>query len=276
MAARSLVRQQNLALASNMSAVPQAEAIRLVARRSTSSAPAAAIERPTPTSRSASEGYASFRRILDVMAAVVALAVFAVFLPLIALAIKLDSRGPIFYTQDRVGVDRRRRPGSNCAGPERRKVIQPGRPFRIFKLRTMTVDAEANGPQWATKDDQRITRVGRFLRSTRLDEIPQFLNVLRGEMTLIGPRPERLCFVHKFVGSIPCYRDRLQTLPGITGLAQVINGYDDSPESVRRKIQLDRLYIFNACPALDLRILLATCKLVLTGGKTSNLDYPLA
>jgi lipopolysaccharide/colanic/teichoic acid biosynthesis glycosyltransferase len=107
--------------------------------------------------------------------------------------------------------------------------------------------------------------VGRFLRQTRLDEVPQFLNVLRGEMSLIGPRPERLCFIHKLEKEVPNYRDRLLVLPGITGLAQVINGYDDSTESVRRKVELDRQYIRSLSLWADVRIIAHTVRVVLTG-----------
>ena len=129
----------------------------------------------------------------------------------------------------------------------------------------MGVNAEASGPQWASKNDVRVTRVGRFLRKTRLDEVPQFLNVLVGEMSLIGPRPERLVFVRKLELDIPEYHDRLLVLPGITGLAQVINGYDDSLESVRRKVDLDRQYIRNSGFAQDGRILFNTVGVVWKG-----------
>ncbi|MHB8078260.1 MAG: sugar transferase [Candidatus Krumholzibacteriia bacterium] len=206
-----------------------------------------------------------WKRTVDVIAALMALACFLALLPIIALAIRLDSRGPIFYSQTRIGINRRRRRVAAFGEVDRRKVVQPGRPFRIHKLRTMRVDAEQNGPQWAARDDNRITRVGRFLRQTRLDEVPQFINVLRGEMSLIGPRPERLCFIHKLEKEVPNYRDRLLVLPGITGLAQVINGYDDSTESVRRKVELDRQYIRNLSLWTDVRIIARTVRVVLTG-----------
>jgi len=206
-----------------------------------------------------------WKRAVDVLAAVIALACFVALLPFIALAIRLDSRGPIFYSQTRIGINRRRRRVAGFSTGDRRKVVQPGRPFRIHKLRTMRIDAEQNGPQWAARDDNRITRVGRFLRQTRLDEVPQFVNVLRGEMSLIGPRPERLCFIHKLEKEVPNYRDRLLVLPGITGLAQVINGYDDSTESVRRKVELDRQYIRDLSLWTDVRIIAHTVRVVLTG-----------
>jgi len=219
----------------------------------------------TPLSAPHRKGaYATLTRALDITVSAVALAVFGLFLPLIALAIKIDSRGPVFYTQSRIGQNRRRR-DRDAAGPERRKVIYPGRPFRIFKLRTMRVDAEKHGPQLAAADDSRVTRVGRLLRLSRIDEIPQFLNVLNGTMTLIGPRPERLCFVRQYERDIPGYCDRLVALPGITGLSQVNNGYDEDLKSVRRKLMFDRFYIRKGGWKLDLRILFSTVRVVLTG-----------
>ena len=206
------------------------------------------------------------KRYVDIVVSVIALIFFAALLPLIALAIKIDSRGPIFFLQSRIGVDRRQRRKSPCAtSPERRRVLYPGKPFRIYKLRTMRVDAEASGPQWATENDSRITRVGRVLRKTRLDEFPQFMNVLRGEMSVIGPRPERLCFIRQLEHDIPLYHDRLMVLPGITGLAQVINGYDTDVNSVRRKVALDKQYIGNIGWRTDLRILMITVRTVLKG-----------
>lgn len=204
------------------------------------------------------------KRGFDIAVSVAALAAFGLVLPLLALIIKLDSPGSVFFSQERVGINRRRARTAH-AGEDRRKVLQPGRPFKVIKLRTMGVHAEAGGPQWATKNDVRITRVGRFLRKTRLDEVPQFLNVLRGEMSLVGPRPERLVFVRQLEKEIPFYRDRLLMLPGITGLAQVINGYDDGIESVRRKIELDRQYIHSAGFLTEFKILLATVSVVLKG-----------
>jgi lipopolysaccharide/colanic/teichoic acid biosynthesis glycosyltransferase len=204
------------------------------------------------------------KRSVDVVIALLGLGAFAVILPLLALIIKLDSPGSVFFAQERVGINRRRSRLAHGGG-DRRKVLQPGRPFRVFKLRTMGVHAEAGGPQWATKNDVRVTRVGKFLRKTRLDEVPQFLNVLRGEMSLVGPRPERLVFVRQLEKEIPFYRDRLLILPGITGLAQVINGYDDGIESVRRKIELDRQYIHAAGFVQEFKILLATVSVVLKG-----------
>jgi lipopolysaccharide/colanic/teichoic acid biosynthesis glycosyltransferase len=203
------------------------------------------------------------KRTLDVAAAALALTLFGLLLPWIAVAIKLDSPGPVFYSQERIGINRRRR--RTRTGMDRRKVLQPGRPFRIYKLRTMCVNAEAEGPRWAQPSDSRVTRVGKFLRKTRLDEVPQFVNVLRGEMSLIGPRPERFCFMRELECEIPHYTDRLTVTPGITGLAQVVNGYDRDTDSVRRKVELDCHYIKNLGFVQDLRILLRTVRVVLKG-----------
>ena len=208
--------------------------------------------------------YVQAKRIFDIVISLVALAIFGLMLPLLMLIIKLDSPGPVFYSQERVGLNRRR-PTYAYSGNDRRKVLQPGRPFKVLKLRTMSTNAEASGPQLAKVNDVRITRVGKFLRRSRLDEVPQFVNVLRGEMSLIGPRPERMVFVRKWEKDIPNYMDRLLVLPGITGLAQVINGYDDGVESVRRKVELDREYIKKAGFLKDGSILLSTISVVLKG-----------
>jgi lipopolysaccharide/colanic/teichoic acid biosynthesis glycosyltransferase len=203
------------------------------------------------------------QRVLDVLLATVGLSAFMLLLPLLALAIKLDSPGPVFYRQDRVGRDRRRQrwPMSH----DRRRAVAPGRPFQVWKLRTMVADAERHGPRWAARDDIRITRIGRFLRKSRLDEVPQFWNVLRGEMSVVGPRPERLCFVNQFEAEVPRYRERLLVRPGITGLAQVENGYDTDLETVRRKVALDRRYVAEAGLRTDLKILARTVRVVLKG-----------
>jgi lipopolysaccharide/colanic/teichoic acid biosynthesis glycosyltransferase len=209
--------------------------------------------------------YLKLRRAADIVVSLLALLVFGLMLPFIMVAIKLDSPGPVFYRQERIGINRRRRREGGLSGRDERKVLRPGRPFKILKLRTMRVDAEDGGPRWASVHDDRITRVGRFLRKTRLDEVPQFWNVLKGQMSLIGPRPERLCFIRQLEKEIPNYRERLLVLPGITGLAQVINGYDTDAASVRRKVELDRNYIRHCGPLTDARILLSTVKVVIKG-----------
>jgi len=206
------------------------------------------------------------KRISDIVISGVALLVFGLLLPFIALAIKLDSPGPVFFKQSRIGMDRRRRRRVDCATiADRRTVVYPGRPFNIYKLRSMRLDAEKDGPQWAAFNDTRITKFGNFLRKSRLDEFPQFVNVLRGEMSVIGPRPERLCFIRQLEQDVPCYLDRLAVLPGITGLAQVVNGYDTDVESVQRKVALDRQYIRNLSWKSDLRIFLMTFRVLFSG-----------
>ena len=129
----------------------------------------------------------------------------------------------------------------------------------------MRVDAEKNGAQFAVKGDSRVTCIGRFLRKTRLDELPQLWNVLRGEMTLVGPRPERPEFIEMLSAEIPNYINRLGLKPGLTGLAQIINGYDNNIESFKRKVNLDLLYLQNCCFWNDLKILVRTIRVVLSG-----------
>jgi lipopolysaccharide/colanic/teichoic acid biosynthesis glycosyltransferase len=129
----------------------------------------------------------------------------------------------------------------------------------------MKTDAEKHGAQFATKGDPRVTSIGRFLRKTRLDELPQLWNVLKGEMTLVGPRPERPEFMQELSDEIPNYLDRLGLKPGLTGPAQVINGYDNNIESFRRKVALDLLYLQNCCLWNDIKILIRTVRVVLTG-----------
>jgi lipopolysaccharide/colanic/teichoic acid biosynthesis glycosyltransferase len=181
----------------------------------------------------------------------------------VALMVKIDCPGaPVIYTQERVGVNRRRR--GIAPGMDRRQGQGEGRPFRIHKFRTMVPDAEAaTGPVWAAEDDPRITPTGRFLRKTRLDELPQLWNVLRGEMRLVGPRPERPYFVDQLSEKVPGYRERLEVPPGITGLAQVEREYDSDVEDVRKKLGYDLYYIRNRRPSFDLRILAKTILVVL-------------
>ena len=179
----------------------------------------------------------------------------------------------MFYSQTRVGINRRARERRNGGmarngsrrSRDRRKILSHGAPFTIYKLRTMYTDAENDGVRWASKGDSRITRLGYWLRLTRLDECPQFLNVLRGDMSFVGPRPERPPFIELLSDEVPGYLDRLRFKPGITGLAQVRNGYDESVESVRRKIAYDREYITRAGLRTDGRILLSTVSVVPKG-----------
>jgi len=183
--------------------------------------------------------YPLLKRMMDIMLSLIGLAMFGLMLPLLALAITLDSPGPLFYRQERVG--------------------RAGRLFMLTKLRTMVPDAEAQrGPLWAVAHDPRITRVGALLRRTRLDEVPQLLNVLAGEMSLVGPRPERPYFVERLQNSIPFYRTRLTVRPGLTGWAQVNYRYGSSEEDALVKLKYDLYYIRHQSILLDALILLRT------------------
>ncbi len=214
------------------------------------------------------------RQVLDRFLAAILLFACLPLFALVAFAVWLDSPGPVVYTQTRVGLNRRRR-GDRRADTipvredqrhgERRRILSEGRLFRIYKFRTMVEDAEKGvGPVWAKKGDPRVTRVGRFLRVFRIDEFPQLVNVLRGEMSLVGPRPERPHFVGHFAQRIPGYTERLQVMPGITGLAQVETAYDVCEEDVRNKLNYDLHYIKNGRLSDDLRILFRTLQVVVT------------
>ena len=198
-------------------------------------------------------------RVLNVTIAAVALLLLAPICVLVALAVKLTSPGPVFYTQTRVGIDRRwRRPVAVAAG-ERRVEDLGGQPFTILKFRSMTVNAEANGQAvWASKHDARITPVGAVLRKTRLDEIPQLINVLRGEMNIVGPRPERPSIIVRLRADIPEYTQRLRVRPGITGWAQINHSYDACLEDVRTKVRYDLEYIRSQSVWFDLKVMCLT------------------
>jgi lipopolysaccharide/colanic/teichoic acid biosynthesis glycosyltransferase len=206
-------------------------------------------------------GLAAVSRWVNFVLALLALIAVLPLLLLIAIAIKLTSRGPVLYTQERVGLDRRI-PGVE-AGNHRRTVDLGGLPFTIYKFRTMRVDAEqATGAVWATQNDPRITPVGRFLRQYRLDEIPQLLNVLRGEMNIVGPRPERPTIFAELRGHISEYPLRQRAKPGITGLAQINHHYDRSLDDVRTKVRYDLEYISRRSLWEDVRIMLQTIPVV--------------
>jgi len=184
------------------------------------------------------------RRLLSITISLVGLILAAPLLPLIVLAIRLDSRGPVFYTQTRVG--------------------KAGRNFQVVKFRTMRQDAEAaNGPQWAGDNDARVTRVGKFLRSSRLDEIPQLWCVLKDDMAFVGPRPERPEFIERLSEEIPYYGVRHMVRPGLTGWAQVKYKYGSTMEDAREKLQYDLYYIKHASIGFDLLIMFLTVKTVL-------------
>lgn len=219
---------------------------------------------------------AAVKRALDVTLASVGLLILLPVFGLIAVAIKLDSKGPVLYGQVRVGLNRRSRRVGNGNGngngighaptAERRQRDGYGQPFKIYKFRSMVTDAEKNtGPVWAAKSDSRITRVGAFLRKTRLDETPQLWNVLRGDMSIVGPRPERPTFVVELTQTLPDYPQRCNTLPGITGLAQVKWQYDTSIETVNRKLEYDLYYVRHRRLLLDLKIMAATVKVMARG-----------
>ena len=207
------------------------------------------------------------KRILDVVLASMALIALLPVFVMVAIAVLLDSRGPALYKQERVGLNRRRGPGATPIRGNRRKIHSYGRPFTIYKFRSMVSDAEKHtGPVWAKQEDPRATRVGAFLRRSHLDEIPQLFNVLRGDMSMVGPRPERPQLFGDIVAKIPAYAYRCRTLPGITGIAQIRNGYDDSLQSAARKVQYDLYYIRKGSALMDIKIMMATA-LVLAKGK---------
>ncbi len=185
------------------------------------------------------------KRTLDVLFSLIGLCLTLPFLPLIAFLIKLDSRGPVFYSQTRIGRD--------------------NLPFLLWKLRTMVLDADKNNVHWTTDNDSRITMVGRLLRKMRVDELPQLFNILKGDMTLIGPRPEAVSLVELYRREIPFYQERHMVTPGITGWAQINYSYGNSIEDALEKLKYDLYYIKNRGFILDAIIFLRTIRIVLTG-----------
>jgi sugar transferase (PEP-CTERM system associated) len=197
-----------------------------------------------------SDGFSSGRaissvakRLFDIVVSGVALCLTAPVILLFALLVKIDSRGPAFYRQQRVGLF--------------------GEPFDVIKLRSMRTDAEVAGAQWASKDDPRVTRIGRFIRKARIDELPQSWSVLKGEMSFVGPRPERPQFVSELEEQLPYYAERHMVKPGITGWAQINYPYGASIEDSRHKLEYDLYYAKNYTPFLDLIIILQTLRVVL-------------
>lgn len=189
-----------------------------------------------------SDFYANLKRLMDVIFAASMLIGAFPLLVAAAIAIKLTSKGPVFYTQTRVGLE--------------------GKTFKIFKFRSMIKNAEAGtGPVLAIQNDPRVTAIGKFLRQTRIDELPQLLNILKGDMSFVGPRPERPAFVTEFEQTVPWYKERCRVRPGVTGLAQVRGNYASSVET---KLKYDLAYLSNQSLALDLQILARTIKTVLT------------
>ena len=185
------------------------------------------------------------KRSFDLTAGVMAGLLFAVILPLISLAIKINGKGPVFYRQSRVGL---------C-----------NKLFTLFKFRTMVRDAENNGPMFAQTNDRRVTRVGGILRKLRLDELPQFINIIKGEMSLVGPRPERQTWIEAFEMEIPFHKERSLVKPGLTGWAQVNWQYSSTVETMKTRLQYDLYYIKNRSFLLDLAIIFKTIRIVLAG-----------
>jgi sugar transferase (PEP-CTERM system associated) len=186
------------------------------------------------------------KRILDLVAGVVGLVISLPLMALVAFVVKLDSKGPAVYRQTRVG--------------------RMGKHFEVLKFRSMKVDAEnGTGAKWATENDPRTTRVGRFMRKYRLDELPQFVNVIRGEMSFVGPRPERPCFVEELREKIPYYDERHSVRPGLTGWAQVQYSYGSSIDDAFNKLEYDLFYLKNMSLTFDLAIIFQTIRIVLGG-----------
>ncbi len=215
---------------------------------------------PAPTGRTTAE---SARRSINVCLALVTAIVTVPLMIMLAVIIKLTSKGPIIYAQTRVGVNRRggteRRSRSRGRLSSRRWRNQGGKPFTIYKFRTMHVpDGNQETQVWAKPDDPRITTVGRFLRKYRLDELPQLINVLRGDMNLVGPRPEQPEIFAYLSNVIERYSERQRVLPGITGWAQVNHHYDTNEHDVRRKVEFDLEYIGKLSAVEDLKIMART------------------
>ena len=191
-------------------------------------------------------GRSAVKRVFDILTALLLIVLSAPIMLVAAIVIKLDSRGPVFYRQERLGQD--------------------GKPFMVTKFRSMRTDAEKDGkPRWATVHDDRVTRVGNFIRKTRIDELPQLFNVLKGEMSMVGPRPERAYFVEQLTQQIPLFAVRHSVKPGVTGWAQVRYQYGATVEDSIEKLQYDLYYVKNHSLFLDLMILFETVAVVLTG-----------
>ena len=202
-------------------------------------------------------------RIINVTLAIAGLILALPLMLLCGLLIKLTSPGPVFYSQARVGLDRRRPDGSHPPYDRRSRNLG-GRPFMIFKFRTMRSDAEKKiGAVWASPGDTRVTRVGKFMRKYRVDEIPQLINVLRGEMNIVGPRPERPSIFVRLSDDITEYPLRQRARPGITGWAQVNNSYDTNLDDVRRKVRYDLEYLQRQGVGEDLMIMARTVPVML-------------
>ena len=205
---------------------------------------------PRPSKSFSQIVYSPLKRVIDLVGAVVLLVVFTPFMLLIALFVRLSSPGPIIFAQ--------------------RRLTDGGREFVMYKFRTMRQDAESKtGAVWARHRDPRVTFFGRILRKTHTDELPQLVNVIRGDMSLIGPRPERPEMLSKLTAEFPSFHRRHEVRAGITGLAQTSNGYASSIETYRRKLAWDIVYVKNRCLWLDVRIALRTLFVIFKGGSAA-------
>lgn len=186
--------------------------------------------------------YSLCKRMVDIVISFVALVVLLPVILLFALIVMIETPGSPFFLQERLG--------------------QRGRPFTIMKLRSMYNDAEKNGAQWAVKNDSRVTKVGKLIRQTRIDELPQLWNVLKGDMSIVGPRPERAVFIEEFQKTLPAFSQRLAVKPGLTGWAQINGGYELTPAE---KLELDLYYIQHTTIRFDVKIMIKTLRVIVTG-----------
>ncbi|MBK0007155.1 sugar transferase [Bacillus sp. S35] len=186
--------------------------------------------------------YSLCKRMFDIVISFVALMVLLPVILLFALIVMIETPGSPFFLQERLG--------------------QNGRAFTIMKLRSMYSDAEKNGAQWAVKNDSRVTKVGKLIRQTRIDELPQLWNVLKGDMSIVGPRPERAVFIEEFQETLPAFSQRLAVKPGLTGWAQINGGYELTPAE---KLELDLYYIQHTNIRFDVKIMIKTLRVIVTG-----------
>ncbi|RCX29160.1 exopolysaccharide biosynthesis polyprenyl glycosylphosphotransferase [Bacillus sp. AG236] len=186
--------------------------------------------------------YSLCKRVCDITISLMALVVLLPVILLFALIVMIETPGSPFFLQERLG--------------------QRGRPFTIMKLRSMYSDAEKNGAQWAVKNDSRVTKVGKLIRQTRIDELPQLWNVLKGDMSIVGPRPERAVFIEEFQKTLPAFSQRLAVKPGLTGWAQINGGYELTPAE---KLELDLYYIQHTNIRFDVKIMMKTLRVIVTG-----------
>lgn len=186
--------------------------------------------------------YEVIKRGLDIVGATVGVIPALVLITIFGLLVKIETPGKVFYSQERLGKN--------------------GKSFKLYKIRSMHSDAEKDGAKWADQNDERVTKIGKIIRNTRIDELPQLLNILKGEMSIVGPRPEREIFTIQFEEEIPGFSQRLNVKPGLTGWAQVNGGYDISP---REKLEYDLYYIKNRSLRLDFKILFKTVGIIING-----------